>query len=247
MSKVIRFADTQSQCWSRVDLDNGEPICISIARTGISVKKSQLGILGVKLYAEGDISKITRTVEALRAQITSYDVPDGMKNPILRAFTQAALEARSAEELSARLNQAMATQRTEGPQTTNVVKKLQVDHIYSLARPEWEIFAKRMTHATMKVQLSTVETGIGVMMYDPSTGAGVSFQPLYRDNVSPPDLLIVGQYLPSGIVGGLTDELKRAVEAAAQDELGPAYSVSATYFTKPPLDGIELMITRRGQ
>lgn len=71
MGRVVRFADNQSQCWSRVDLDNGEPVWISVAQTGIVIKKSRLGLMGATLYyAERDIPKITRTVEALLAQIT---------------------------------------------------------------------------------------------------------------------------------------------------------------------------------
>ena len=168
-----------------------------------------------------------------------------MKNPILRAFTQAAVEATSAEELSARLNQAMMTRRIEAPQTPGFLKKLQVDHSYSLARPEWEIFARRMTHPKMKVQFCAADTGTGVMMFDPSTGGGFSFQPLYKDSISPPDMIIVGHYFPLGALGGFTEKLREAIEADARDELGSTYSVNARHISTPPFDGFELMISRR--
>lgn len=169
-----------------------------------------------------------------------------MKNPILRAFTQAAIEAKSAEELSARLNQTMTAQITGSPQRTSFLKKLQVDHAYGLTRPEWDAFAQRMTHPSMKIRFSAVDTGIGVMMHDPSTGVGFSFQPLYIDNVGPPDMIIVGHYIPSGALEGFTEKLREAIEADARDELGTTYSVNARHASIPSFDGFELMISRRG-
>ena len=49
------------------------------------------------------------TAQALDAQIRKYLTPEDMTNPALRAFTQAALEARSSAELASRLNEAVKT------------------------------------------------------------------------------------------------------------------------------------------
>jgi hypothetical protein len=60
MAKLIKFMDGKLSCWSRVDLDNGEPIWISVAHSGVLVKKSKWGILGEKIYqANGYEANIT--------------------------------------------------------------------------------------------------------------------------------------------------------------------------------------------
>ena len=104
MTKLISYRDTRNLCWARVDLASGEPIYISVARSGIVVKRSSLGLLGPKLY-RSNIRRAAMTARVLDAQTRSYLTPDDMTNPALRAFTQAALEARSASELASRLNE----------------------------------------------------------------------------------------------------------------------------------------------
>ena len=42
MSKIIRYSDNSKERWSRVDLSDGTPLFISLAQTGIIVKKSKL-------------------------------------------------------------------------------------------------------------------------------------------------------------------------------------------------------------
>lgn len=104
MGNIVRFADSGKQCWSRVDLENGDPIFISVAQSGVLVKRSNLGFMGAKLYSESNVYKAAATAEALDSQISAYALPANLTNSILRAFTQAALEATSAADLSIRLN-----------------------------------------------------------------------------------------------------------------------------------------------
>jgi hypothetical protein len=104
-TKLILYRDTQRHCWARVDLASGEPIYISVARSGIIVKRSSLGLFGRKLY-RSNIHRAAITARALEAQTRSRLTPDDMTSPALRAFTQAALEARSSDELASRLNNA---------------------------------------------------------------------------------------------------------------------------------------------
>jgi hypothetical protein len=99
-----------------------------------------------------------------------------------------------------------------------------------------------------KVRLSPVDTGTGVMAFDPKTGMGLAIQPLFRDRQSPPDMLIVGSYYPAGTFPDFSDRLKRDMEAAARSDLGPAYLVSIS-FTRmasplPGFDVVEVTITR---
>ncbi len=83
------------------------------------------------------------------------------------------------------------------------------------------------------------------MAVDPSTGFGLSVQPLYTDNTSPPFMLIVGSYYPLGSLPEFTNEFKQRVEHEASEDLGAAYSVSAAYTKMPPLEAIELTVLKK--
>ena len=106
ITKLVHYGDTDRHCWSRVDLATGEPLYISIAASGVVVKRSHFGLFGAKLYDE-NMYKAAVTAKALDAQIENYSTPAGMKNPALRAFTQAALNSKSAAEFLSRLREAL--------------------------------------------------------------------------------------------------------------------------------------------
>ena len=258
MGKLIRYSDSQSTRWSRVDLDNGEPIFIRAASTGVIVKKSKLGIMGPNLYSENNVSKIMYTVQALSDQIRTYDLPFSMTNPILRSFTQAALEAKSSIDLSARLNAVRKTVDAMDPFEAGlraIINKVEIEHTFSLTEPQWEEFAEREAQSPSRlsggctVSLSRGDSGAGVIVYDPSTGSRRSYLPLYRDSVHPPDMIVVGQYHPAGTLPEISPTLEREIASTAQAILGPGYSVSVFRASKPPLEGFslegfEFMITR---
>ena len=112
--------------------------------------------------------------------------------------------------------------------------------------PQWEAYAKRMVHPEgWRVRLSPHESGTGVMSYNPKTGVGLSIQPLYGNDTSPPGMLVVGSYFPAGTLPKFTDELKRRMEADAGRDLGPEYSVLARYSAlAPSIEGIELTVMK---
>ncbi len=96
-----------------------------------------------------------------------------------------------------------------------------------------------------QLRLSPHESGTGVMSYNPKTGVGLSIQPLYGNDISPPDILMVGSYFPAGTLPKFTDELKRRMEADAIKDLGPGYSVSARYTAlTSSIEGIELTVMK---
>jgi hypothetical protein len=104
LSKLLRYEDNQKQCWSRVDLSNGDPIWISIARTGIVVKRSRLGLMGTILLKESNTRILYRIYEAISKQVLEYKTPSNMTQPFLKVLTQAALDADSASQLKILLN-----------------------------------------------------------------------------------------------------------------------------------------------
>jgi len=111
MAKLVKFMDSKFSCWSRVDLDNGDPIWISVSHTGVMVKKSRWGILGEKLYkANAYESNLNASAlltiywdEAIKEE---YEIINRMKNPLLSAFTLVAMVSKSANNLSVNLNTA---------------------------------------------------------------------------------------------------------------------------------------------
>lgn len=105
MPTVVRFGDSKFECWSRVDFENGDPVWISIGQGNIVVKKSNLGLFGAVLYSEKNTFKNAEIAQYLDAMVDKYTTPDGMTNPVLKAFTQAALDSSSIGEFTARINQ----------------------------------------------------------------------------------------------------------------------------------------------
>jgi len=98
MGKLVRYKDSSSQCWSRVDLENGDPIYIGIAGVSVLIKKSNLGILGAVLYKENDRLNILQLGTQLRSTINEFTTPDDMNDVLLKVFTQLALDSDTIEE-----------------------------------------------------------------------------------------------------------------------------------------------------
>ncbi len=126
-----------------------------------------------------------------------------------------------------------------------IISKADADYIFSLTKPSWEDYARKMVHPDgWKVRLSPRDTGTGVMAYDNQTRMGLSIQPFYKDENSLPDILIVGSYYPLGTLPKFTEDFKHTIEGEAKKDLGAEYSVSAAYIEMPPFEGVELLITK---
>jgi hypothetical protein len=141
-----------------------------------------------------------------------------------------------------------ATKTPFAARSERIINKQDADHIFTLDRVGWEKYAQRIVYpAGWKMRLAPHDTGTSVMAFDPNTGTGLSIQPLYYGNDLPPGRLIVGSYYPLGSLRPFDDEVKRSIEKAAASDLGPDYSVSATYSKLSPfkLEGIELMVTKK--
>ena len=131
----------------------------------------------------------------------------------------------------------------------NIVNKQDTDRIFSFNRAQWESYARQVTHPPgWKVQLRPLETGTGLMALDLEKGMGLSVQPLFMDEESPPMTLIVGSYYPAGTLPTFSDDLRRQMEASASADLGTAYSVSISFKRMSPFgiafDVVDVMIQR---
>jgi hypothetical protein len=110
MGKLIRFQDDDRGCFSRVDFESGEPAFISVAQSGVLVKRSKLGLLGAKLYVASDIHDCAAISRVLDEQVLRSDslmaVPQGLHSPVLESFTRLALESKSAADFCAAIGEA---------------------------------------------------------------------------------------------------------------------------------------------
>lgn len=127
-----------------------------------------------------------------------------------------------------------------------IVKEEDVERIYALNRAGWESYAKGMVQPEgWKLQLQPHDTGTGVAAFNAKTGMGLGIQPLYHDEVSGPAMLVVSSYYPLGTFPSLMeDEFRRGLEAVAQGDLGPGYSVRAITKKAGRFEIVELMVSR---
>ena len=90
-------------CWSNIRMDNDDPCWIGIANTGVSIKKSKIGIFGRKIYEKGPLINQYVIAEKLNEEFPKDLTPNDIVHPILKAFTNAALHCSSLEELEEKL------------------------------------------------------------------------------------------------------------------------------------------------
>ena len=130
MSAILDFVDREGGArFSAVQLDSGEPVWISIARTGVLIKQSRIGLFGAVLFQDSiDARRIGKTIyieftgdarannalarrcsdlaDNLERQFKTYTIPSGIRHFLLRALTQTALNSKSSIELIDTITQA---------------------------------------------------------------------------------------------------------------------------------------------
>jgi hypothetical protein len=281
MAKLVKFMDGKFSCWSRVDLDNSDPIWISVSHTEVMVKKSRWGILGEKLY-KANAYESNLTASALLTIYwddgikEEYEVINNMTNILLSAFTLAAMVSKSATDLSNRLNkglQVLAQERTlqsyeklkkfenRVPEPLNkqanksegntvllfehlkkiIPNKQVADEYFSLNQKEWDSYVTQMV--VPDGWKKRYEYG-SVMAFNSNTHMGYSIQLLFRDNISPANILIIGNYYPLGTLAAFTADIKNKIEKEAVGALGAQFLISANFVQTSPVEGIELTIIK---
>lgn len=118
MPTLLRYSETAG-CGATIKLYDGDVVYVSIAKTGILVRKwdaaagffkSMMGnFFGPKIYSESNVYKNAETARALKILFPKAEpgLPP-FKNPTLTAFATAIWNCRSAVEVCALLNEAAA-------------------------------------------------------------------------------------------------------------------------------------------
>ena len=107
MSKLGHYKSTGIREFSNIEMDNGELCFISVAQTGVFVKKTKKGFfgsLGGKKIYTGDIHKTAETAQRLSERYSTNLCPSDIENAVLRVFTNAGLHCQSSDEFERILN-----------------------------------------------------------------------------------------------------------------------------------------------
>ena len=101
MGKLIRFEEGKAR-YARVDLDSTDPIWISVAQTGVLVKRSRLGFLGTTFDQESSLVTVVAHCRHLDTLLGRPSV--SLSDPVLAPYACAALNSRDLAALSAVLS-----------------------------------------------------------------------------------------------------------------------------------------------
>lgn len=117
MPKLLRSSETAG-CGATIELDNGEVVYVSIAQTGVLVRRWDMNggliksllsnFFGPKLYNESSVYKNAQTARALSLIYPEQASPLSFQNPVLAAFSNAIWHCSSAAEVCTVLNEAVA-------------------------------------------------------------------------------------------------------------------------------------------
>ena len=102
MTTLKDFTDDGRACFANVRMDNDDPCWISIASSGVIVKKSKIGLFGEKLYSCQQPGKL---VVILMENYPDSLTPSEMTNPVLKPITNAVLHCSTIDEVKGILNQ----------------------------------------------------------------------------------------------------------------------------------------------
>ena len=82
MAVVLDFKDNDRACWARLKMDDGSPIHIKVASTGVSVKKSIVGSMGPKIYWQTNRDKVAMTCSDLSKRYAKDCTPTEINSPV---------------------------------------------------------------------------------------------------------------------------------------------------------------------
>lgn len=117
MPTLLYFADPSNRRPGRgatIRLDSGEPCLLSIAQSGVMVKKSRYGWFGVTLYNERNVYQASETAMALGFLFPDNLLPDGFSEPVLMAFANAIWHCANCTEVATTLNEAVSRAKAQG-------------------------------------------------------------------------------------------------------------------------------------
>ena len=109
MTTLHSFSDGKFTSYANLRMDNGDAIFISVATSGVMVKKSKLGIFGPKLFVSRDVYHAAMVAKALHEKIDLNLVSSKheIENVVLLSFVNAGLSCSTTSEFTAMINEAV--------------------------------------------------------------------------------------------------------------------------------------------
>ena len=111
MATLYSFQDGTRRGFSCVRMDNGHRVRICVSRTRVRVRNSRVRFFGARLYESNTPDDAATFAETLHVLCGDELTPPGMNNPVLKAFTKAALHCSTVAEVKDVLS--AATDRLE--------------------------------------------------------------------------------------------------------------------------------------
>ena len=109
MATLHSFKDDSTACFANVRMDDGKPVYISVAQSGVIVKCSRLGLFGQKLFKSKNVEHAVKVASALEQTFPDYRTPALMSNLVLKAYCNAVLHCWSVDEVAKVMNQQTET------------------------------------------------------------------------------------------------------------------------------------------
>lgn len=129
------------------------------------------------------------------------------------------------------------------PQLEVLLNKSEIDRTFSFNRIQWSEAASEMIAPGWRLRICENESGAQVVGFDPSTNVGLSVKPYFRDDTHIPDMVIIANYFPLGMLPPISKNLHREMQAVAQRDIGHAYSVILKHGIINQLEMFEYVIT----
>ncbi len=107
LTQLRSFKDGPTGCFANIRMDNGDPCYVSVAQTGVIIKKSRIGMFGAKLYDERNVYNAAMTAKALDYLYNDRLTPPDINSPVLNSFTNAILHCSTLAEATRVINEAV--------------------------------------------------------------------------------------------------------------------------------------------
>jgi hypothetical protein len=126
-----------------------------------------------------------------------------------------------------------------------IISRKDAEFVFSLTKSQWEVASQKFLAPGWTKQSVKRESGSQIIGFDPSTRIGLSVQPFFENDRDPPQMVVVGNYFPLGVLPPMTDEIKKDMEAATKKDLGPPYTVRLVYSKMEKMETIEIILSKK--
>lgn len=124
-----------------------------------------------------------------------------------------------------------------------LLNKADIDRLFSFNKVQWHVATAQMTAPGWELRIRERREGTQIVGRDPATGIALSVQPLFRNDTSPPETVIVGNYFPVGMLPPIAESMTDSLRFEAQKEIGAAYSLFLKHDRRDQLEAWEYFIS----